>query len=331
MMLATSISVEQPKPKSPGPSKTSASESGNYKSSLNSQSPDNSVQSIELAPFPGATLKMSGFPLWANLSIIGLILFAIIGILLLPRLRNLIGFGDKQEKRLLPGLSLLTVLGFLLGFFLSQSLPFYTSSRTPKLESSSDRINELPTRGNKPPSPPTALYAQSSSKDNGIGLQWKDKSTTEDGFRVERISKDGASNNFTVIAVLAKDADKYFDTAIDPGVAYEYRVASFNLYGSAYSPPAGSIANKERKSTSGGIPLWPWIGATLVASLIACGASFVVVKWFFENNQYLLRGRYMREIDDHISHIISRQLRSRELLDVVSDELNRRRRHGSDY
>ena len=67
------------------------------------------------------------------------------------------------------------------------------------------------------------------------------------------------------------------------------------------------------------------------ASLIACGASFVVVKWFFENNQYLLRGRYMREIDDHISHIISRQLRSRELLDVVSDELNRRRRHGSDY
>jgi hypothetical protein len=322
-MSATQITMQEPRLIPPESSKRSASESVNYKSSPSAESHEKSVQSLELSPFPGTTLKISGFPLWANLSIIGLAILAIIGILLIPRLRNLLGFGNRQEKRLLPGLSILTILGFLLGFFLSQSLSLYPSSKTVKFKSSNARFNQPATRGKKTPSPPYALYAQSSSKDSGIQLQWKDKSTSEDGFRVERIPKDGNSTNFTVIAVLGENADKYLDTAIDPGAVYEYRVASFNIYGSAYSPSAGSIANDEGKSTAAAMPLWPLIGSTLVASIVASGASFAVVKWFFKRIPRVSR----RDIEESVYGL----LHSPRYLEKISYMLDRPKRYDRDF
>ncbi len=80
---------------------------------------------------------------------------------------------------------------------------------------------------------PEALVGQLSG-DNKVELSWKDKSTNEAGFIIER--KTEGSSKFEKIGETGADIATYTDNSIEKSVTYSYRVAAFNAEGnSAYS------------------------------------------------------------------------------------------------
>jgi Zn-dependent metalloprotease/transcriptional regulator CtsR len=74
------------------------------------------------------------------------------------------------------------------------------------------------------PAAPSNLAATPVSSSR-IDLTWTDNATTEQGFKVER-STDGVS--FTQIALLGVNATAYSNTGVVTGIAYSYRVKSYN-------------------------------------------------------------------------------------------------------
>jgi len=68
-----------------------------------------------------------------------------------------------------------------------------------------------------------------------VKVMWKDASTNEDKFLIER-SLDGTS--FSQIAVAPANATSFVDSNIAPRRRYYYRVAAANAAGSSYSPTA---------------------------------------------------------------------------------------------
>ena len=83
------------------------------------------------------------------------------------------------------------------------------------------------------PTPPRSLAA-SASKAN-VKIMWKDSSTNEERFLIER-SLDGLS--FSQIAVAPANTSTFIDKNIAPRRRYYYRVAAANAAGSRYSPIA---------------------------------------------------------------------------------------------
>ena len=82
------------------------------------------------------------------------------------------------------------------------------------------------------PVAPTSL-ATSSVRYNKVSLSWSDKSSNEDGFKVQR-SKDGVA--YTLIATLGANVLSFADTGVTPLTKYYYRVSAYNAAGnSAYS------------------------------------------------------------------------------------------------
>lgn len=67
---------------------------------------------------------------------------------------------------------------------------------------------------------PTELKLVKAEK-NLVSIQWKDNSTTETKYVVERKKSDGS---YIQLAVLGKDTISYNDTSIEPGITYYYRV-----------------------------------------------------------------------------------------------------------
>jgi hypothetical protein len=84
----------------------------------------------------------------------------------------------------------------------------------------------------RPPASPAELAATGQS-DSEIALSWADKSSDEDGFRVER-SSDGA--NWSEIATLGQNVTGLTDVGLTQGTQYAYRVSAFN--GSGVSGPS---------------------------------------------------------------------------------------------
>lgn len=81
------------------------------------------------------------------------------------------------------------------------------------------------------PLPPTELKATLISKDQ-VDLTWKDNSTNETGFKIERKTDSG---NFTEIGSTAADVTTFSDKTIDLNTNYTYRVYSFNQVGKSIS------------------------------------------------------------------------------------------------
>jgi hypothetical protein len=81
------------------------------------------------------------------------------------------------------------------------------------------------------PLPPTELKATVISKDQ-VDLTWKDNSTNETGFKIERKTDAG---NFTEIGTIALDVTTFSDKTVDLNTNYTYRVYSFNQVGKSLS------------------------------------------------------------------------------------------------
>lgn len=89
----------------------------------------------------------------------------------------------------------------------------------------------------------TTSYAAS------LTLTWRDNSTNEAAFAVER-STDGVA--FAEIAILPPDSTTYTDAALEVGATYHYRVRAVNEYGySGYTNVASGEARGAPSSPSG--------------------------------------------------------------------------------
>lgn len=73
--------------------------------------------------------------------------------------------------------------------------------------------------------PPSNLAADSTTNPGQINLTWKDNTTNEDGFRIERSMQQ--NDGFTQIAEVDKDIVTYTDSDIEEGNEYFYRVNAF--------------------------------------------------------------------------------------------------------
>jgi fibronectin type 3 domain-containing protein len=79
-----------------------------------------------------------------------------------------------------------------------------------------------------PPSPPSSLTATTVDHQR-IDLAWTDNSTDETGFRIER--KTEPSGSFALIATVGANVTKYYNTGLQSGTTYTYRVRAFNAGG----------------------------------------------------------------------------------------------------
>jgi hypothetical protein len=89
------------------------------------------------------------------------------------------------------------------------------------------------------PSAPDFRFATVESADK-INLVWRDNSSNETGFRIERARDNGhhAPGSWSVIATVGANIKKYGDTMVAAHNTYWYRLQSFDQCGdSAFNPP----------------------------------------------------------------------------------------------
>src|SRR5262249_19153010 len=89
------------------------------------------------------------------------------------------------------------------------------------------------------PAKPTNLSATVVSSSE-IDLTWKDNSSNEDGFKIERCTG-GTCNNFAEIAQVGANVTTYADTGLSPNTQYAYRVRAFNVIGNS---PYSNVVRK---------------------------------------------------------------------------------------
>ena len=116
-------------------------------------------------------------------------------------------------------------------------------SNTASATTSADTTSE-----SKAPSAPSELRAKAVSSGQ-INLTWKDTSSNETGFIIERSMSSGRSRTYTVIATLGSDITSYSNTGLHESRKYNYRVRAFNAIGkSGYSNTASARTLKKRGS-----------------------------------------------------------------------------------
>jgi hypothetical protein len=91
-----------------------------------------------------------------------------------------------------------------------------------------------------PPAAPSALTARTLGG-RRIALSWRDNSTTETGFIVERSTGGSA---FTEVARLGANARSYTDSGLVRNLTYSYRVRAFNAAG--VSSPSNTVTAQAR-------------------------------------------------------------------------------------
>jgi len=98
-----------------------------------------------------------------------------------------------------------------------------------------------------PPAAPTDLTATLSGKPTkqSINLSWKDNSSDETSFTVERATSTDNPNWGTLTSTLEKDTTSFSDTTVSQRSSYYYRVKATNSAGSSdYSNVAGPVKTK---------------------------------------------------------------------------------------
>jgi uncharacterized protein (TIGR02145 family) len=93
------------------------------------------------------------------------------------------------------------------------------------------------------PASPSELIATVVSSTQ-VNLQWRDNSTNETGYKVERKQQ---SENFAQIGSTAENIVIYTDDSLTPGTTYTYRVVAYNSAGNSLV-----YSNEVEVTTSGG-------------------------------------------------------------------------------
>jgi hypothetical protein len=90
------------------------------------------------------------------------------------------------------------------------------------------------------PPAPSGLAAQAVS-DTEIDLHWTSNSTNETGFKVERATDSGFTQDLTLVAITPAGVTQYADTGLPASTTYYYRVRATNAGGdSGNSDPASA-------------------------------------------------------------------------------------------
>ncbi len=122
------------------------------------------------------------------------------------------------------------------------------------------------------PSAPSSFTATRFSS-SGIALQWKDNSSIESGFKIER--KKGSSGTWSQIATVGANVTSYNNTGLTANTTYIYRVRAYNSVGnSAYSNEDGSTTLAATSTASLGTLKWSSVASSPVGR--AEGQSAVV-------------------------------------------------------
>ncbi len=138
--------------------------------------------------------------------------------------------------------------------------------------------------------PPTNLVANNTTAGQ-VSLSWKDNSTNEDGFKIERSMQQ--NDSFTEIAMVGENVTTYNDTNIEESKEYFYRVKAYKgTEMSAYTMVASS---------------------TVLASGVSFGAGDVgILNYAFALEQLeaafytlVLAGGYYNQANDEEKQILS--------------------------
>jgi len=90
------------------------------------------------------------------------------------------------------------------------------------------------------PKAPSSLTATALSAGKGVSLAWKDNSTNEDGFQIERLN----GSTWQPLATVAANIKTFTDTSAVRGITNTYRVLAFNVAGG--SPYSNQVSVKAK-------------------------------------------------------------------------------------
>jgi C1A family cysteine protease len=103
-----------------------------------------------------------------------------------------------------------------------------------------------------PPSPPSAPggLTATTAGSNQINLAWKDNSSNEGGFKIERCQGSGCSG-FSEVTTVGAGITSYNNTGLTTNTSYSYRVRAYNSAGdSGYSNTASATTSSPPQSCS---------------------------------------------------------------------------------
>ena len=90
------------------------------------------------------------------------------------------------------------------------------------------------------PKAPSSLTAKALATGKGVSLAWKDNSTNEDGFQIERLN----GSTWQPLATVAANIKTFTDTSAVRGITNTYRVLAFNVAGG--SPYSNQVSVKAK-------------------------------------------------------------------------------------
>ncbi|MGZ3721707.1 MAG: fibronectin type III domain-containing protein [Bdellovibrionales bacterium] len=166
-----------------------------------------------------------------------------------------------------------------LGLSIVILLPFQNCG-VPKIPNSFDNIASYNPDQSYPPMAATNLTLHVAS-DQQINLQWKDNSSNEAGFRIERASASAGPfvsgiGTFTPIKTADANTTSYIDGGLNPSTTYYYRVVAVNAAGSA-------APTNEQSATTASTPTTPPSPpSNLVAT--ATAATIINLTWTDNSN-----------------------------------------------